>query len=962
MPRRGMATAAVLLASVCTGFAGGGGENMLLVVNPSDPASLEIANAYAGLRDIPARNVLFITPPADYQNNGQPISQSEVTGTYITPIANAISSRGLTNQINYIGTIGEATCYSITPEPDASDCNADSLTYGLDFLISLTNGSGVTLQNISYSYDTDTPISGLYQDPSNIPVGTNPAILHSASYTVAYNGTNIATQYYMAGTIGYTGTNGNTASQVIASLQKAAASDGTRPAGAIYFEDNGDIRSTSRDQEWPTTEAQLTARGIAWVYEDNTPGATPQNRSNVSGAVCGATVTTLPNGSTYLPGSWADNLTSFGCDFADTGQTKATVFITSGAAATAGSVVEPYVPNEYPPPPPRFTNSSIYTFIADGSTLGEAFAKSVPAPDTQMLLGDILAQPYADVPRVTILSGPGSYGYGSGTISISATAALVNPRIATGIKTLELVVDGTINGTLPASSGTFNSDTTSLSDGVHEVRIVAINNSEAASEGYAAQQIVVNNHGRLINFAGGNATLTSSTQTIDLSVAAGDGTVSGVELTCLGRVVAQAAGAAGSLSLSPGVLAPGDNVIVPVALFGDGTQVAGGAFVAHVESGAVNSWSNGGGSGFWSNPSNWTSDLLPQNGDWVARFNGTGSGGTVTLDIPAKVAEIALTESGESGYTIAALPGETITLSTPDGAQAECLINVLSGSHAITAPLALASPGNLVNVTNAGDSLTISGGVSGNCSLTVTGSGTLVLAGSNSYTGVTTVDGGTLALPGGSENSPITVNSGASLGFTLGEEASSISTVTLNAGALVTITGTPTLESYTLMTASSISGTPALGTPIAGYHLVLSSGALILQTYFATWASSVGLTAGNNGPLNDPTGNGISNLLEYVLNGNPMSPSLAILPTMDASGSNYVFTFHRLHTSTNGTTQIFETSTDLKNWTDVTIPATTSGSVTVLPNTPSAGTDQITVTVGKGANTRLFGRLKVTQP
>ena len=46
----------------------------------------------------------------------------------------------------------------------------------------------------------------------------------------------------------------------------------------------------------------------------------------------------------------------------------------------------------------------------------------------------------------------------------------------------------------------------------------------------------------------------------------------------------------------------------------------------------------------------------------------------------------------------------------------------------ISAPLALASPGNLVNVTNAADSLTISGGVSGVGGLTKTGSGTLVLA------------------------------------------------------------------------------------------------------------------------------------------------------------------------------------------------------------------------------------------
>ena len=192
--------------------------------------------------------------------------------------------------------------------------------------------------------------------------------------------------------------------------------------------------------------------------------------------------------------------------------------------------------------PHRFTNSSIYTFIADGSTLGEAFAKSVASPDMQMPLGDMLAQPFADVPKVAFTSGPGNYGPAAGTISISGSAGLVNPHIATGISTLELLVDGLVSssGTLAGGSGTFNLNTAGLSDGVHEVRIVGINNSQAASEGYAAQEIVVDNHGRSINFNGGNLTLTSSAATIGLAEAAGDGTLSQVELTCLGRVVAQA--------------------------------------------------------------------------------------------------------------------------------------------------------------------------------------------------------------------------------------------------------------------------------------------------------------------------------------------------------------------------------------------------------------------------------------
>jgi uncharacterized protein (TIGR03790 family) len=820
-------------------MAGGGGESMLLVVNPNDPNALQIANAYAALRSIPARNIEFIVPPADYQSGGcpNPISQAEVASDYLNPIASYIQNQGLTNQIDYIGTIGEATCYSITPLPNTPATNANSLNYALDLLTPLTNGSGLTLQNATYNIDSG-PTSALYDStPGSIAVGSNSAVVHSASYSVNYLGTNITTQYYMSGTIGYTGFGGNTVAQVIASLQRAVAADGTHPAGTIYFEDNGDIRSTTRQGEWPATIAQLAARGISAVEEDNTPGAAPLDRINVRGAATGLAAVTLTNGSTYLPGSWADNLTSYGCDFCDTSQTKATAFIAAGASGTTGAVAEPYALSD------RFTNSSIYTFIADGSTLGEAFAKSVAAPDVQMPLGDMLAQPSADVPKVTFTSGPGNYGAVAGTISISGSAGLVNPKIATGISGLELLVDGLVSssgtsaGGVPAQwvGGTFNVDTTGLSDGIHEIRIVGINNAQAASEGYAAQEIVVNNHGRSINFSGGNLTLTSSAATISLLAAASDGMVSQTELTCLGRVVAQASGWApsgyGSLSLSPTALAPGDNVIVPVAVFSDGSQVAGGAFVVHVESGAVNGWNNGAGSGLWSNSANWSNGTLPQNGDGVARFGGSAHGGTVTLDASASVEEIDFDNSGGGGYTIAASPGQTLTLSSTNGVGSECLVNVLSGSHTISAPLVLATPGNLMNVTNPADCLTISGSVSGGGALTKTGSGTLVLTGSNTYSGTTTISAGTLQVGAGGAlgTGPVVDNSVLLLSpsdtFTLGNAIGGNGSLIQSGPGKVILTGSNTYSGGTTVSSGVLMVLSPWALPSGGNLVVGVGGA-----------------------------------------------------------------------------------------------------------------------------------------
>ena len=75
------------------------------------------------------------------------------------------------------------------------------------------------------------------------------------SGAIGYTGTN----GYNA-TVGYTGSAGNTVAQVISSLQSAVAADGTHPAGAVYFEDNGNVRSTTRDWEWSYTESQLASR------------------------------------------------------------------------------------------------------------------------------------------------------------------------------------------------------------------------------------------------------------------------------------------------------------------------------------------------------------------------------------------------------------------------------------------------------------------------------------------------------------------------------------------------------------------------------------------------------------------------------------------------------------------------------------------------------------------------------
>jgi hypothetical protein len=119
------------------------------------------------------------------------------------------------------------------------------------------------------------------------------------------------------------------------------------------------------------------------------------------------------------------------------------------------------------------------------------------------------------------------------------------------------------------------------------------------------------------------------------------------------------------------------------------------------------------------------------------------------------------------------------------------------------------------------------------------------------------------------------------------------------------------------------------------------------------------LTLGvNDGVLDDPDRDGISNLLEFVLGGAPMVASQSILPTLRRSGNAWVFEYHRNDLSISpATTQAVEYGSDLVGWTSLGVPLVSGGTVVITPGTP---TDHVAVTIS-GAGAKTFMRLKVTK-
>lgn len=567
-------------------YGGGGGENMLLIVNPKDEPSLRIANAYIKARNIPTNNVLYLTPPQTQGFSKMWITGTQFTTYYQKPILDAIATRGLSKQIDYLGTIGQSQLI----------CGAGYATGSFPWALSVNNCLVQLTQfsnGMTFAQFPDR-ISEIYQNPElfsykfNYTPGSNPAIHHSQLLTpTGVTGTASHAQLYMSGMIGYSGQLGQTTTQVIQNLQRTAAADGTKPVGTIYFEDGTDIRVTTRKSYWPAVQAYMTAHNIPWIQENqlelnsyNSPsgyGAAPANRSNVRGAALGTgavwTNTQAVNGSAYTPGAWADNLTSYGGVYTTFAQNSAAASLLGGCGGTAGSITEPYANQN------RFTMASVWVYQNDGSTLGEAFFKSVRTPDIVMFQGDLLSQAYADVPVVTFVSGPANGTTVSGTVSIGASASLDNPQTATGIASLALYVDGKDTAlSVSGSSGLFSLNTTTLTDGLHEVRVVAYNNSQAASEGYVLENLVVNNTGQSVSIGGSSAYNISWNQSLSIPVTAVRGSgpaITGIQLQSFGRTVGAISGASGNVMLSGTSLAYGSNTITPVAILSSSNQVIG---------------------------------------------------------------------------------------------------------------------------------------------------------------------------------------------------------------------------------------------------------------------------------------------------------------------------------------------------------------------------------------------------
>ena len=237
--------AVLSIGSAISAHAGGGGENMLLIVNPNDEPSLRIANAYVQARHIPINNILYLAAPSIQGFPMITMNAAHFTSIYQPAVPTAITSRGLTNQIDYIGTLGHPFGFI-----DCYTCFQDCLNLLTQFQNGLPfNTTSIDYRSSELFYEQSSPkptASGFspLSTTFNYVHGTNPAIHHSTKYPLlptsiigatAPDGTASYAQWYMSGMIGHAGNGGLTTTQVIQNLQRTVAADGSKPVGTLYL-------------------------------------------------------------------------------------------------------------------------------------------------------------------------------------------------------------------------------------------------------------------------------------------------------------------------------------------------------------------------------------------------------------------------------------------------------------------------------------------------------------------------------------------------------------------------------------------------------------------------------------------------------------------------------------------------------------------------------------------------------
>jgi hypothetical protein len=456
--------AAAGLALASAALAGGGPDNVLLIIDPSDSDALHIGNAYADARGLPEGNVLYMRPWAG--------SHQEFVDTNLEALFGELERRGIAERIDYI-LVAPTDRYRFSASSTISDTCAPVNNFSVSSCYTMAFVADEVLGGLGSSHPNR------FFRPTGDAVGFDS---ETTWLSGAASASGLARRYFIGATLGYTPDAGNSVAELLDMIDRSAAADGSMPSGRFFFMNNtSDPARNVRQPSFAAVIADMTAAGADALQVD---GRLPTSPPTALGIMTGfASADIVGAGFTFADGAFADHLTSFAGALAGSGQSELSEWIRKGASGSAGAVEEPC---NYPG---KFPHPRLHHFYRQGASLGEAYFRSAQyLPFQIMLYGDPICRPFAHIPQVTIPDLPA--GAVSGAITVRPGASTSHP--SAGIERIDLYVNGAPHGS-SAPGAAVRIDTTALPEGFSEVIAVATDDTAVATSGRFVGQLLVDN-------------------------------------------------------------------------------------------------------------------------------------------------------------------------------------------------------------------------------------------------------------------------------------------------------------------------------------------------------------------------------------------------------------------------------------------------------------------------------------
>lgn len=434
-----------------------GPHETLLLVNENASNSVEIASCYAGLRSIPASNVVRLRAPPGGGAVPVEITPQEFTDWIWAPATRVVRDRGIGDHIL-------------------------AWVYSSDFPIRVRAATPMSVGGLTFLRgvmpDAKAAHEGTYASPLFAGASSPGVPRHFAQTFDVYRRWLGEDMPLPSMVLGYTGERGNSVGVVLRCLRRGVEADRTSPSGTVYFVRSDDARSRCREWQFTAAAKELAGMGLRADVGTNYPAG----RSDILGLMAGSASVEPSRYGTYVPGSMADHLTSAAGAFDSAGQTKLTAWIEAGATASAGTVTEPYTAWT------KFPNAWLYAYAVSGCTVIESYYQAIRCPLQILLVGDPLCEPWAPKAEMALRGLQGGATV-SGTIRVEAEVR--GPTGAAYGKTAFLLDDRVARGT--AGGATLEVDTKQLAEGAHTLRAVGYLNGMVRNQVFREVRFEVRN-------------------------------------------------------------------------------------------------------------------------------------------------------------------------------------------------------------------------------------------------------------------------------------------------------------------------------------------------------------------------------------------------------------------------------------------------------------------------------------